>query len=163
MSAIWSLVPLPFLKPAWTSKSSRFMYLAWRILSITLLACEMSAIVCSLNILWHWMKCQMKFQKKWNPQRNEISFHYKMKSQKKRNFKRNESEKKVKSLSGVQLFVTPWTVACTRLLHPWDFLGKSTGVGCHLLLQGIFPTQRLNPGLLHCRQTPRHLSHQGSR
>ena len=48
MLAIWSLVPLPFLKPAWTSGSSRFKYcwsMAWRILSITLLACEMSAIV----------------------------------------------------------------------------------------------------------------------
>ena len=46
--AMWSLVPLPFLKPAWTSRSSWFVYywsLAWRILSITLLACEMSAIV----------------------------------------------------------------------------------------------------------------------
>ena len=29
--------------------------------------------------------------------------------------------------------------------------GKNTGVGCHALLQGIFPTQRLNPSLLHCR------------
>ena len=48
MLAIWSLVPLPFLKPAWTFGSSQFMYcwsLAWRILSITLLVCEMSAIV----------------------------------------------------------------------------------------------------------------------
>ena len=48
MLAIWPLVPLPFLKPTWTSGSSRFTYcwsLAWRILSITLLACEMSAIV----------------------------------------------------------------------------------------------------------------------
>ena len=48
MLAIWSLVPLPFLKPAWTSGSSQFMYcrsLAWRILSITLLVFEMSAIV----------------------------------------------------------------------------------------------------------------------
>ena len=48
MLAIWSLVPLPFLKPAWTSGSSQFMYcwsLAWRILNVTLLACEMSAIV----------------------------------------------------------------------------------------------------------------------
>ena len=46
--AIWSLVPLPFLKSAWTSESSQFTYcssLAWRILSISLLACEMSAIV----------------------------------------------------------------------------------------------------------------------
>ena len=48
MLAIWSLVPLPFLSPAWTSGSSWFTYcwsLAWRILSITLLECEMSAIV----------------------------------------------------------------------------------------------------------------------
>ena len=46
--AIWSLVPLPFLNPAWTSASSQFTYcwsLAQRILSITLLVCEMSAIV----------------------------------------------------------------------------------------------------------------------
>ena len=48
MLAIWSLVPLPFLNPAWTSGSSHFMYswsLAWKNLSISLLACEMSAIV----------------------------------------------------------------------------------------------------------------------
>ena len=48
MLEIWSLVPLPFLNPACTSGSSRFMYcwsLAWRILSIILLACEMRAIV----------------------------------------------------------------------------------------------------------------------
>ena len=47
------------------------------------------------------------------------------------------------------------------LLQPWDFPGKSTGVGCHLLLQGIFLTQGLNPGLPHCRQTLYRLSHQG--
>ena len=40
----------------------------------------------------------------------------------------------------------------TRLFRPCDFPGKSTGVGCHFLLQEIFPTQGLNPGLLHCRQ-----------
>ena len=47
--AIWSLAPLPFLKPAWTSGSSWLMYcwsLAWGILRITLQACELSAIVC---------------------------------------------------------------------------------------------------------------------
>ena len=32
----------------------------------------------------------------------------------------------------------------TRLLCPWDFLGMSTGVGCHFLLQGIFPAQGSN-------------------
>ena len=51
-------------------------------------------------------------------------------------------------LSHVWLFVTPWTVA-TRLLCPWDFPGKNTGVGCHFLLQGIFPTQGSNLQLLH--------------
>ena len=75
-----------------------------------------------------------------------------------------------------------------RLLCPWDFPGKSTGVGCHFLLQNIslspflgwggggkntgvgchsllqeiFPTQGLNPGLPHCRQTLYRLNHQGS-
>jgi len=33
-----------------------------------------------------------------------------------------------------------------------DSLGKNTGVGCHFLLQGIFPMQRSNPGFLHCRR-----------
>ena len=40
----------------------------------------------------------------------------------------------------------------TRLHPPWDSPGKSTGVGCHFLLQGIFPTQGSNPGLPHSRQ-----------
>ena len=31
------------------------------------------------------------------------------------------------------------------LFYTWDFLGKNTGVGCHFLLQGIFPTQGSNP------------------
>ena len=35
------------------------------------------------------------------------------------------------------------------LLCPWDFQGKNPGVGCHFLLQGIFPTQELNQYLLH--------------
>ena len=42
-----------------------------------------------------------------------------------------------------------------RLLCPWESPGKSTGVGCRALLQGIFPTRGLNLGLLcllHCRQ-----------
>ena len=66
----------------------------------------------------------------------------------------------VKSLSPVWLFATPWTVAYQGP-HPWDFPGKSTGVGCHFLLQGIFLTQGSNPGLLHCRQMLYSLSHQG--
>ena len=48
------------------------------------------------------------------------------------------------------------------LLHPWDFPDKSTGVGCHFLLQRIFLTQGSKPGLPHCRQRLYRLSHQGS-
>ena len=50
--------------------------------------------------------------------------------------------------SSVQPSVTPWTVT-PRLLCPWDSPGKNTGVGCNALLQGIVPSQGLNPGLLH--------------
>ena len=48
------------------------------------------------------------------------------------------------------------------LLHPWDFAGKSTRVGCDFLLQRIFPTRGSNPGLPHCKQTLYRLSHQKS-
>ena len=40
-------------------------------------------------------------------------------------------------------FATSWAVACE------DFPGKNTGMGCHSLLPGIFPTQELNMCLLH--------------
>ena len=59
------------------------------------------------------------------------------------------SSMKVKSLSLVWLFATPWTIAY-QAPGPWDFPGKSTGVCCHFLLQGIFLTQGSNLDLLHC-------------
>ena len=62
--AIWSLVPLSFLKTAWTPGSSWFTYcwsLACRILSITLLACEMSAIVQQLSTLWHCLSLGLEW------------------------------------------------------------------------------------------------------
>ena len=49
-----------------------------------------------------------------------------------------------------------------RLLCPWDSPDQNTGVGCHSLLQGIFPTPGSNPGLPHCRQILYHLSYQGT-
>ena len=48
-----------------------------------------------------------------------------------------------------------------RLLCPWDFPDKNNGVACHFLLQGIFLTQELNPGFLHCRQILYRLSYKG--
>ena len=52
---------------------------------------------------------------------------------------------KWKSLSRVWLFATPYS--------PWNSPGQNIGVGSLSLLQGIFPTQGSNPGLLHCRWT----------
>ena len=65
------------------------------------------------------------------------------------------------------------TLLCPALCDPMDCSlpgssvygdssGKNTGVGCYALLQGIFPTQRSNPGLLHCRRILYSLSHQRS-
>ena len=110
--AIWSLVPLPFLKPAWTSGSSRFTNcwsLAWIILSITLLVCAAATAAKSLQscltlcdpidcippgspipgILQartlEWVAISFSNTWKWKV--------------------------KVKSLSRVWLFATPWTKA----------------------------------------------------
>ena len=49
-----------------------------------------------------------------------------------------------------------------RLLCPWRFPGKNTGVGCHFLLQGILLIQGLNPHLLHRQASSLPLSYQGS-
>ena len=69
------------------------------------------------------------------------------------------------SLSPVRLFVTVCDpVECSPpgfFVHV-DSLGKNTRVGCHALLQGIFPIHRSNPGLLHCGRTPYCLNHQGT-
>ena len=55
------------------------------------------------------------------------------------------------SLTHVRLFATQG-LKPARLLYPWGCPGKSTGVGCHDLLQGIFPIPGLNLRLLCCRQ-----------
>ena len=68
---------------------------------------------------------------------------------------------KVKSLSHVRLFATPWTVAY-QASPSMGFSRQEYWVGYHFLLQEIFPTQGLNPGLPRCRQTLYCLSHQGS-
>ena len=62
---------------------------------------------------------------------------------------------KVKVTRWCRLFVTPW------IYSPWNSPGQNTGMGSHCLLQGIFPTQGSNPGLLHCRWILYQLSHRG--
>ena len=59
-----------------------------------------------------------------------------------------------------QLFASPWTVARQAPLS-MGFSRQDTGVGCHVLLQGSFPTQGLNWGLPLCRWILYCLSHQG--
>ena len=54
------------------------------------------------------------------------------------------------------------TLCPDGLYGPWNSPGQNTGVGSLSLLQEIFPTQGLNPGLPHCRQILYQLSHQGS-
>ena len=51
---------------------------------------------------------------------------------------------------------------CDPMDCPWNSLGQNTGVGSLSLLQGIFPTQGLNPGLPHCGWILYQLSHKGS-
>ena len=63
---------------------------------------------------------------------------------------------KWRPLSRVRLFTT------RGLYSPWNSPGQNTGVGSLSLLQGIFPTQGLNPGLPHCTQILYQLSHKGS-
>ena len=65
------------------------------------------------------------------------------------------------------------TQSCPTLCNPIDCSlpdssvhenspGKNIGLGCHVLLQGIFQTRESNPGLLHCRQIIYHMNHQGT-
>ena len=63
-------------------------------------------------------------------------------------------EGKWKLLSRVQPFVPPWTVQSI-----WNSPGQNPGVGSLSLLQGLFPSQGLNPGLPHCRRILYPLSH----
>ena len=75
---------------------------------------------------------------------------------------RSENESKIVSCSVVSNSLPSHGLYPTMILCPWDSLGKNIGVGCHFLLQGIFPTLGLNLGLLHCRRILYHLGHQES-
>ena len=77
------------------------------------------------------------------------------------------------SLGCCHFLVVVVAQSCLTLCDPMDYSlpgssvhedspGKNTGVGCHALLQGIFPNQGSNPGLPHCRWILYCLSHQGS-
>ena len=156
MLAIWSLVPLSFLKSAWTSGSSWFRYfwsIAWRIppsypyiysLCLCLYFCFVNKIVYMIFFqiphiyisIWYllfsfWLTsvCMTIF----------------------RSICESESHSVMSN-----------SLQPHRLYSPWNSPGQNTGVGSLSLLQGIFPTQGWNPGLPHCRQIVYQLSHEGS-
>jgi len=62
----------------------------------------------------------------------------------------------------MQLISVTQSCPTLRLLCPWNFSRQNTGVGCHLLLQGIILTLGLNLALLHCRPILYKLGYQGS-
>ena len=70
-------------------------------------------------------------------------------------------EKGMATHSSILVWRIPWTVTHQAPLY-MGFPAKNTRVGCHVLLQGIFPTQGWNPCLLHCRWILYRLSHQAS-
>ena len=83
----------------------------------------------------------------------------------------NQSKEMCVSHSAVSNSLRPHGLQPTRLLCPRNYPDKNTGILIpfsipysigHSLLQEVFLTQELNPGLLHCRQTLYHLSHHGS-
>ena len=80
------------------------------------------------------------------------------KLKKKKERKKESVKSKCQSPSPVQFFVTPWTLACQDPLS-MGFSRQEYWSGLAFLLQGIFLTQGLNPGLLHCRQIPYCLNH----
>ena len=65
------------------------------------------------------------------------------------------------SLVSVSLFATPWTIAQQDPLSI-EFSRQEYWSGNRSLLHRIFLTEELKLGLLHCRQIPQHLSHEGS-
>ena len=68
----------------------------------------------------------------------------------------------VLSRSVVSDSLGPHGLQPVRLLCPWGFSRQEYWGGLHALHQGIFPTQKSNPGLPHCKQILNSLSHQGS-
>ena len=152
MLAIWSLVPLPFLNPACTSGSSQFTYcwsIVWRILSIILLECEMSAAAAKLlkscptlcdtidtsppdspvpGILQartlEWVAISFSNAQKWKV--------------------------KVKSLSRVRLLVTPWTAAYQTPL-PMEFSRQEYWSGVPLPSLINYATGFKHPYFLICK------------
>ena len=83
--------------------------------------------------------------------------HHLIRRQPKKTSAQNKEVKFSASCSVVSNFLRPH-----GLYSPWNSPGQNTGIGSRSLLQGIFPTQGLNWGLLHCSWILYQLSHKGN-
>ena len=153
----------PFLEPSLPAFLS-FSHLSGIILSFLSPKCWLSFLHYPFQVPWHSALCCVT--PNWS-----LSFLYSLNSYV------LVSTLLFKNI-GVAVFLTPLLVCLVAQSRPTlcnpmdcsppgsaihgDSPGKYTGVGCHALLQGIFPMQGSNPGLLHCRWILYHLSHQGS-
>ena len=73
-----------------------------------------------------------------------------------------EFEKTIALSTCVKVTVVSNSLRSHGLYSPWNSPGQNNGMGSLSLLHGIFSTQGLNPGLLHCRQILYQLIHKGS-
>ena len=67
-------------------------------------------------------------------------------------FPRSDLQRSCLATQSCPTLLRPHGLWPAGVLCPWNSPGKNTGVGCHFLLQGVFPTQGSNPHVLHCRQ-----------
>ena len=121
-----------------------------------MLLCSLCSHPLSLLCLAYLLSTRPRFQ----PSRLSLGAHNQRPSQK--GWETLHMKVKESELAQSCLTLRPHKMSPIRLLCAWDFPGKNTGVGCHFLLQGIFPTQGSNSGLQHYKQTLYHLNHQGS-
>ena len=122
MLAIWSLVPLPFRNPTCPSGNSWFTYF-WSLLLLLLSHFSCVRLCVTPQMAAHQAPSSLGFsrQEHWSGLPFPSPMH--------------ESEKWKWSCSVVSDPQRAHGLQPSRLLHPWDFPGRSTGVGCHCLLR----------------------------
>jgi len=105
-----------------------------------------------VSIIFWAMSCELSYRY-WNPHQVKKLTTWRP------DCSHDIKRKKVKLLSHVRLFATPWTVAHQAPPSLEFFQARVLEWVSHSLLQGIFLTKGSNPGLPHCRQMHYQLSH----
>ena len=140
MSAIWSVIPLPFLNPAWTSN---FMVHVLLKPGLENFEHYFASVWDEYNCALVWTSFGIAFLCDWN---ESWPFPVLWPG----------------DLPNPGIEPRSSTLQVNSLPSEPAGKPKNTGVGSLSLFQGIFPTQESNQGLLHCRWIPYQLSYQGS-